>query len=65
MKAAQVMYEKKPLMCWVAEVYKPLLLLENPENLWYKIIKESETDNEELKVDNCQRKVNILQYMRV
>ncbi|XP_018578504.1 uncharacterized protein LOC108916689 [Anoplophora glabripennis] len=57
MKAAQVMYEKKPLMCWVAEAYEPLLITKNPDNCWYKIVRDDEIDIEELKLSGCQRKV--------
>lgn len=45
MKSAQVMYDKKPIQSWVAEVYEPYF--HNPENCWYKIIQEDELEGME------------------
>ncbi|KAJ8922263.1 hypothetical protein NQ315_004201 [Exocentrus adspersus] len=57
MKAAQLMYEKKPLMCWVAEAYEPLFVMKNPENCWYKLVDENEINPEEIKTEGCQRRI--------
>ncbi|KAJ8963490.1 hypothetical protein NQ314_005591 [Rhamnusium bicolor] len=57
MKAAQVMYDKKPLMCLVAEAYEPFFLYEKSESCWYKIISDDEIDSEEINIDGCQRKI--------
>lgn len=47
MKSAQVMYDKKPIQSWVAEVYEPYFHNKNPENCWYKIIQEDELEGME------------------
>nr|CAH7722374.1 unnamed protein product [Callosobruchus chinensis] len=55
MKAAQLLYEKKELKCWVAEAYEPLFFSKNPKGCWYKILTEEEFQNEE-KPEACSRK---------
>ncbi|KAJ8962411.1 hypothetical protein NQ317_008745 [Molorchus minor] len=55
LKSAQVIYEKKSLMCWVAEAYEPLFNIKNPKNCWYKIITENEIDAEAMKTDECRK----------
>ncbi|KAG5876060.1 hypothetical protein JTB14_016802 [Gonioctena quinquepunctata] len=57
MKAAQVLYDKKPLACWVAETYEPYFCMKNPESCWYKILTEDEFENEDIKQEGYQRKV--------
>ncbi|CAH1178998.1 unnamed protein product [Phaedon cochleariae] len=57
MKATQVMHEKKPLMCWVAEAYEPYFFMKNPENCWYKIITEDDTEASEIRKEGYQRKI--------
>lgn len=47
MKSAQVMYDKKPIQSWVAEVYEPYFHNKNPETCWHKIVQEEELEGME------------------
>lgn len=58
LKAAQLLYEKKPLKCWVAEAYEPYFFMKNPDGCWYKIITEDEIDQEAISKEKFQRKVS-------
>ncbi|CAG9763143.1 unnamed protein product [Ceutorhynchus assimilis] len=42
MKSAYVMYEKKPLVAWVAEAYEPFFNTRDPKECVYKVINEDE-----------------------
>nr|XP_023015066.1 uncharacterized protein LOC111504638 [Leptinotarsa decemlineata] len=57
MKAAQVLYDKKPLACWVAEAYQPYFFIKNPGNCWYKIVTEEDIEREGIKKEGFQRKI--------
>ncbi|KAJ8950029.1 hypothetical protein NQ318_002441, partial [Aromia moschata] len=64
-KSVQVIYDKKPLLCWIAEAYEPFFFMKNPKSCcfffnyysWLKIITEDETNSKEIIRDGRQRKV--------
>lgn len=64
MKSAQLMYEKKPLKAWVAEAYEPYFFTKDPNNCWYKIIKEEEIENIDIKPDGRKRIIGTVAVMR-
>lgn len=55
MKSAQVMYDKKPLVSWVAEAYEPYFHAKDPNLCWYKIISEKELEEMENKLEGRRR----------
>lgn len=57
LKAAELLYGKKPLRSWVAEAYEPFFHMKQPENCWYKIITEDELKTQEIIQDKFRRKV--------
>lgn len=58
MKSAQLIYEKKPLKCWIAESYEPYFFMKTPESCWYKIIEETDLVKEGIDQNGFQRKVS-------
>lgn len=58
-KAMDVIMAKRPLHCWVAEVYHPYFFARNPQVFSYKIIPEHRMQEECLDLSNYQRKVSV------
>lgn len=61
LKAAQLLYEKKPLKSWVAVAYEPFFHIKQPENCWYKIITEDELNCYEVNGEKFRRRVSLFQ----
>ncbi|CAH1112692.1 unnamed protein product [Psylliodes chrysocephalus] len=57
MKSAQLIYEKRPLKCWIAESYEPYFFMKTPESCWYKIIEETDLVKEGIDQNGFQRKM--------
>lgn len=57
MKAAEIVYNKRPIQCWVAEAYEPYFSVKNPENTTYRIIPEDVFWKEKHDFNSYQRKV--------
>ncbi|CAG9862204.1 unnamed protein product [Phyllotreta striolata] len=57
MKAAQLLYEKRPLSCWVAEAYEPYFFAKDPKQCWYKIVDDVEEFRREVKEEQFQRRI--------
>lgn len=57
LKAAELLYGKKPLKSWVAEAYEPFFHMKQPETCWYKIITEDELKSQEIIQEKFRRKV--------
>lgn len=58
MKAAELLYNKKPLKSWVAESYEPFFHMKQPENCWYKIISEAELGSQDINQEKFRRKAS-------
>lgn len=59
MKAAELLYGKKPLKSWVAVAHEPFFHSKQPEECWYKIITEFELSSQDINQDKFRRKVGI------
>lgn len=59
------MHSKKPLHCWVAEAYEPLLFLQQPERTRYRILSEHDANIEGFDRNNYKRKVGFTNFYKL
>lgn len=60
LKAAELLYAKKPIKSWIAEAYEPFFHMKQPDNCWYKIVSEDELQLQEVNHEKFRRKASSL-----
>lgn len=57
MKAAEVVYNKRPIVCWIAEAYEPYFFSQKPQDTSYRILSEEAFWKQKIDFNSFQRKI--------